>query len=123
MEDARYQRQQAEHCLRMARHISDPLAANLMRAAAASHFAKAVELEDNAKAKEERVTPSDVSDSFYYRAIRTGVGQGLRTQPVPTEPLPERVLNALRALDGPVDDAAGEEEVSSSAPPAELPET
>jgi hypothetical protein len=43
--------------------------------------------------------PDDFSDSFYYRAIRTKIGEALRTLFVPAEPSPERILNALDALD------------------------
>jgi hypothetical protein len=39
------------------------------------------------------------ADSFYYRAIRTRIGQELRTRLVPTEPAPDRILKALQALD------------------------
>jgi hypothetical protein len=45
--------------------------------------------------------PEDFSDSFYYRAIRTRIGEVLRTLFVPTEPAPERFLNLLLALDQP----------------------
>jgi hypothetical protein len=42
--------------------------------------------------------PNDFSDNC-YRAIRTKIGEGLRTLFVPAEPSPERILNALDALD------------------------
>jgi hypothetical protein len=42
--------------------------------------------------------PNDFSDN-YYRAIRTKIGESLRTLFVPAEPSPERILNALDALD------------------------
>src|SRR5271167_3022950 len=45
--------------------------------------------------------PDDFSDSFYYRAIRTKIGEALRTLFVPTEPAPERFLKLLLALDRP----------------------
>lgn len=117
MEGARYHREHAEHFFQMARHMSDPLAANLMRAAAASHFAQAIELEDNAKATKEAEKRSDLSDSF--RTIRTAIGQELRSQPVPRDPPPQRLLDALQVLHGPSGDDAGEEEAASSAPPSE----
>jgi hypothetical protein len=41
----------------------------------------------------------DFSDSFYYRAIRTRIGDALRSQLVPTEPAPESFLKMLLALD------------------------
>jgi hypothetical protein len=51
------------------------------------------------------------SDSFYHRAIRTGIGKSLRTLFVPTEPPPERLLKLLLALDQPKGgDASGIEE-------------
>jgi hypothetical protein len=50
MEGARYHRYQAEQCLQMAQLMTDPLAASLLREAAARHFALA--LEDEAKTKE-----------------------------------------------------------------------
>jgi hypothetical protein len=46
----------------------------------------------------------DFSDSFYYRAIRTRIGEVLRTLLVPTEPAPERFLRLLLALDQPKGD-------------------
>src|SRR5271170_4279557 len=45
--------------------------------------------------------PEDFSDSFYYRAIRTRIGEALRTLFVPTEPAPERFVKLLLALDRP----------------------
>jgi hypothetical protein len=45
--------------------------------------------------------PDDFSDSFYYRAIRTRIGEALRTLFVPTEPAPERFVKLLLALDQP----------------------
>jgi hypothetical protein len=45
--------------------------------------------------------PDDFSDSFYYRAIRTKIGEALRCQLVPTEPPPERLLDLLQKLDEP----------------------
>src|SRR5437868_653337 len=98
MEDARYHREKAEHCLQIAGHMSDPLAANVMRAAAARHLARAIELEEKAELPKEPDKRSDLSDSFYYRAVRTSIGQGLRSQPTPTEPPPQQVLDAPREL-------------------------
>jgi hypothetical protein len=46
MESARYHRTQAELCLQMARHMSDPASANMLRANATRHFALATELEN-----------------------------------------------------------------------------
>jgi hypothetical protein len=45
MEEARHHRNEAERLLELARRISDPLAASLMRAAAARNFEQAAELE------------------------------------------------------------------------------
>jgi hypothetical protein len=39
------------------------------------------------------------SDSFYYRAIQTKIGEALRTRLVPTEPASDQILNALQELD------------------------
>jgi hypothetical protein len=39
------------------------------------------------------------ADSLYYRAIRTKIGEQLRTRLVPTEPASDRILKALQALD------------------------
>jgi hypothetical protein len=86
--------------------LSDPVAARLMRLAAARHFEQVAELEplsttppgtlrgdDNGR--------DDFSGSFYYRAIRTRIGGALRSQLVPTEPPPGMVLDLLQALDRP----------------------
>jgi hypothetical protein len=48
MESARYHRAHAELCLQMARHMSDPASANMLRANATRHFALATELENQA---------------------------------------------------------------------------
>jgi hypothetical protein len=53
MEGARYHRQQAEQCLQLARRTTDPLAANLLREAAARHVALAVEDEVRMKVDKE----------------------------------------------------------------------
>ena len=45
MQNARYFRDQAVLCLEVAQQMSDPQAAENLRAAAASHFERAVELE------------------------------------------------------------------------------
>jgi hypothetical protein len=39
------------------------------------------------------------SDSFYYRAIQTKIGEALRTRLVPTEPASDQILVALQQLD------------------------
>jgi hypothetical protein len=49
----------------------------------------------------------DFSDSFYYRAIRTRMGEALRNRSLPTEPLSERLIELLHALDQPKEKAAG----------------
>jgi hypothetical protein len=48
MQTLRYHREQAELCLEMARQMSDRHAADVMCAAAARHFAQAIELEKQA---------------------------------------------------------------------------
>jgi hypothetical protein len=45
MQDARYFRTQAEFCMKLANQLSDVRAAETLRASAANHFARAVELE------------------------------------------------------------------------------
>ena len=45
MQNARYFRDQAILCLELARHISDPDAAEKLRASAASYFSRATDLE------------------------------------------------------------------------------
>jgi hypothetical protein len=114
MDDARHHREQAERCLELARHMSDPLAANLLHAAAARHLAQARDLEEQVRAtgrsqspEEPEERPDDFSDSFYYRAMRTAIAGALRDQLAPTEPPPERQSNALKALDGPNSGDAG----------------
>jgi hypothetical protein len=57
--------------------------------------------------------PDAFSDSFYYRAIRTKIGEALRTELVPMEPPSERILRALRALDDQPADGATEEKKDS----------
>jgi hypothetical protein len=108
MQTARYHREQAELCLEMARSMSDRQAADTLCQAAARHFAEALEVEkrqDHPPAPlvdVRNVTnkrPDDFSDSFYYRAIRTQIGEALRSQWVPTEPSPERLLDLLQELD------------------------
>jgi hypothetical protein len=106
MQTPRHFRDQATLCLEIAQHISDPRAAENLRATAAQHFAQAVELEKQAgpsdtsrTLKRDSKRLDDFSDSFYNRAIRIRIGEALRTLLVPTEPAPERLLNALRALD------------------------
>jgi hypothetical protein len=106
----------------MARHMSDPLAANLLRDAAARHLAQARELEQvratgrSQRPEEPEERPDDFSDSFYYRAMRTAIAGALRDQLAPTEPPPERQSNALKALDGPSGDAGGNDEVRVGPP-------
>jgi hypothetical protein len=121
MQTARYHREQAELCLEMARSMRDRRAADILRAAAVRHFEQAIELEkmqDHPPApptvgvpnvRNER--PDDFSDSFYYRAIRTKIGEALRSHFSPTEPPPERLLDLLQKLDEPrVGDTGGADE-------------
>jgi hypothetical protein len=46
-----------------------------------------------------RKQPGPYSDSFYYRAIQTKIGEALRTRLVPTEPATDQILKALQELD------------------------
>jgi hypothetical protein len=108
MEKARYHRDQAALCLQMARFISDPVAARLMRTAAARHFKKvakfeALSMDSSGTLRGDDKGRDDFSDSFYYRAIRTRIGEVLRTLFVSTDPTPERFLKLLLALDQPKD--------------------
>jgi hypothetical protein len=43
--------------------------------------------------------PDDFRDSFYYRAIRTKLGQALRSYHAVTESMPERLAQLLRELE------------------------
>jgi hypothetical protein len=54
VQSARYCRDQAALCLEMARQMSDPQAAENLRAAAAQHFARATELERTDAARSPR---------------------------------------------------------------------
>jgi hypothetical protein len=106
MEMARHHRDQAALCLQIASFLSDPVAASLMRMAAARHFEQVAELEPLSPAPSGTLRGDDngrddFSDSFHYRAIRTRIGETLRSQLVPTEPPPRKVLDLLQALDRP----------------------
>jgi hypothetical protein len=106
MQTDRYHRDQAALCLQIASLLSDPVAARLMRTAAARHFEQVAKLEALSTAPSGNLRGDDngrddFSDSFYYRAIRTRIGEALRSQLLPTEPAPERFLKLLRALDQP----------------------
>jgi hypothetical protein len=41
----------------------------------------------------------DFADSYYYRALRTGIGRALRTKFRVKEPLPDRIQKLLLELD------------------------
>jgi hypothetical protein len=43
--------------------------------------------------------PDDFADSYYYRAIRTGIGRELRAKFRVKEPLPDRIKELLLELD------------------------
>ncbi len=45
------------------------------------------------------MAPDHVKDSFYLRAMRTGIGVALREQYVANEPLTERLAKLLKELD------------------------
>jgi hypothetical protein len=79
METARYHRDRAALCLQIVSLLSDPVAARLMRMAAARHCGQVAELEalspaPSATLRDDGNGRDDFSDSFYYRAIRTRIG-------------------------------------------------
>ena len=43
--------------------------------------------------------PDDFADSYYYRAIRTGIGRALRREFRMKEPPPDRIAKLLLELD------------------------
>src|ERR1700719_4011556 len=45
------------------------------------------------------MAPDHVKDSFYWRAMRTGIGVALREQYAANEPLTERLAKLLKELD------------------------
>jgi hypothetical protein len=116
MEKARYHRDQAALCLQMARLISDPIAARLMRMAAARHFEQVAELDalstdPSGTLRGDDKGRDDFSDSFYYRVIRTRIGEALRSQLVPTEPHPGKLFEigpAPGVADGHIEPRSGE---------------
>jgi hypothetical protein len=61
-----------------------------------------------------RNPPSDFSDSLYYRAIQTKIGEALRTRLVPTEPASDQILKAPHELDHQQEDHATEEKQDSA---------
>jgi hypothetical protein len=65
---------------------------------------------------------ADFSDTFYYRAIRTRIGERLRTLFVPTEPPPKRLLELLHALDQPKGSDSSRVDEKSDEPLKKLPE-
>jgi hypothetical protein len=125
MQTARYHREHAELCLEMARSISDRLAADMLCMVAARHFEEAIEVEkmqDHPPAGPtvgiRNVTnkrPDDFSDSL-YPAIRTKIGEALRSQLLPTEPPPKRLLDLLQELDQLKGEDAREAKGSTDAP-------
>ena len=127
LDKARYHRDQAALCLQMARLISDPIAARLMRMAAARHFEQVAELEalstdPSGTLRGDDKGRDDFSDSFYYRVIRTPIGEALRSQLVPTEPPPGKLLDLLQALDqSRADDAGPQERLEQSNPRCSAP--
>ena len=56
-----------------------------------------------------RNPPGPFSDSFYYRAMQTKIGEELRTRLVPTEPASDQILKALQDLDHSLEDHETEE--------------
>jgi hypothetical protein len=52
--------------------------------------------------------PDDFADSYYYRALRTGIGGALRTEFRVKEPLPDRIKKLLLELDKQSGGASGE---------------
>ena len=59
---------------------------------------------------------------FYNRAIRTKIGEALRTLFVPTEPPPKGLLELLHALDRPKGGDSSRLYEKSAEPPKKLPE-
>jgi hypothetical protein len=58
----------------------------------------------------------DVKDSFYLRAMRTGIGAALREQYAANEPLSERLAKLLKELDK-AEPEARPKATSRNAPP------
>jgi hypothetical protein len=50
--------------------------------------------------------PDDFADSYYYRALRTGIGRALRNKFRVRDPLPDRIAKLLLELDGQDDGAS-----------------
>jgi anti-sigma factor NepR-like protein len=59
----------------------------------------------------------DTGPSFYERAIRTGIGRGLRRYYDLSEQIPDRMLKLLDQLDGQSKPAAAEPKAESKAEP------
>jgi len=84
MEKARYLRNQAFMCLQIAQQTSDLAAAERWLIAAGQYFGQAAQLEKQ----------KCVAD------IRAGIGEELRTELAPTNPLPGSMLKLLSDIDG-----------------------
>jgi len=61
----------------------------------------------------------DLKDSFYLRLIRTRLGAALRDHFVVDEPLPDRLADLLKELDGEENEASEGGAGASGAAPAE----
>jgi len=58
----------------------------------------------------------DFKDSYYLRAIRTGIGSGLRNHYAPVEPLPDRLEKLLEKLKEAVEKGAASGATSENTP-------
>ena len=87
MERVSYLRNQALMCLEIAQQTSDPEKAERWHVAAAQYFEQAVYL------KKQKC----------FVDIQASIGEELRTELVPTNPLSERILKLLHALNEPGD--------------------
>jgi hypothetical protein len=82
MEKARYLHNQALMCLSIARQTSDPEKAERWHLAAVQYFEQAL----------------DLKKQKCFVDIQASIGEELRTHLVPTNPLSERILKLLHAL-------------------------
>jgi hypothetical protein len=81
MQTARYHRDQAELCLQMARSMSDPQAANVLRASAARHFEQAIALEKGHTISDQAGTPSHDGRGFFGQLLLPGHSHQDRRSP------------------------------------------
>jgi hypothetical protein len=67
-------------------------------------------------------TAADELSDSYHQAIRTGIGETLRTLFVPMEPPPERLLELLHALDQPKGGENTKKRAAGANRPGDTPE-